>query len=178
MLLTLVKKKEIASALFDLCFKSTYIVVVNYMNLTVAKLDRLRVECRALGVKVSVCKNSIIYKALKDTMFDGICEHLNRPTIFFFMSGDIAIFTRKINDMYVKDGFLEFKCFFFDGQIYNVSFLDRIVHLPNIDVVLARLLCTLKNIVVNLLCVIREIYVKFIKLLINLEIERRSKSLN
>lgn len=177
MLLTLTKKKEIASTLLNLCLKYSYIVVVNYVNLTVAKLDRLRIECRTLGVKVSVCKNSVVRKALRGTIFDDICRYIGKPTIFFFMGSDIALFVKKINETYIKDDLLEFKCFFFDGRVYNVSYLDRIVHLPNINVVLGRLMWVLKGIIVGFLSTIREIYIKFIKLLINLEVQR-SKSLS
>lgn len=178
MLLTLEKKKIFSNHVLNLCTKHSYIVIVEYSNLSASKMDDLRKLCRTLDTIVRAVKNTTTVKALHGTRYDNICVYLKKPSLFFFTNKDVAILVKKINDLYIKSRNIQFKCFYLDGNVYNKEFTDKIMFLPSIEYALCKFFFVLKVLLLNLVCLLREFCVKFIKVLWCIKFKQDTKELN
>ncbi len=84
------EKKQCVASLADV-FKSTSVVVVaHYSGLSVAQMQTLRKQMRAVGANVQVAKNRLVKIAAKDTDVASISELMRGPTLIAYSDDPVA----------------------------------------------------------------------------------------
>ena len=99
-------KKELVAALNGVFKASGVVVVAHYAGLTVADMQKLRVQMKQAGAQVKVAKNRLAKIALDGTDVAVVAPLLKGPTVIAY-SGDpvaapkVAIEFAKANDKFV-----------------------------------------------------------------------------
>jgi len=126
--------------------RSKSVVLVNARGLTVEQDTLLRKSLRkAGGIDYKVYKNSMVNLAVKDTEFEGIQEYLAGPTTIAFSYEDATAAAATINKLLKTMPVLEFKASSMDGNVYDAAKTKLIAEIPSKDVLLSRLLGSLKS---------------------------------
>jgi len=126
--------------------RSKSIVLVNARGLTVEQDTTLRKSLRKAGdIEYKVYKNSMISLAVDGTEFEGIKEYLAGPTTVAFSYEDATAAAGQINKHLKAMPILEFKASAMDGNVYDAAKTQLIAEIPSKDVLLSRLLGSLKS---------------------------------
>jgi len=126
--------------------RSKSLVLVNARGLTVEQDTVLRKSLRKVGgIDYKVYKNSMVNLAVKDTEFEGIKDYLAGPTTIAFSYEDATAAAAVINKHLKAMPVLEFKASAMDGNVYDANKTKLIAEIPSKDVLLSRLLGSLKS---------------------------------
>jgi len=126
--------------------RSKSVVLVNARGLTVEQDTILRKSLRKVGgIDYKVYKNSMMARAVEGTEFDGIQEYLAGPTTVAFSYDDATAAAGAINKHLKAMPVLEFKASSMDGNVYDAAKTKLIAEIPSRDVLLGRLLGSLKS---------------------------------
>ena len=126
--------------------RSKSVVLVDGRGLTVEQDTTLRRSLRqAGGIEYKVYKNSMVSFAVEGTEFEGIKEYLAGPTTVAFSYDDATAAAAQINKHLKNMPALEFKASAMDGNVYDAAKTKLIAEIPSKDVLLSRLLGSLKS---------------------------------
>jgi len=126
--------------------RSKSIVLVDSRGLTVEQDTTLRASLRkAGGIDYKVYKNSMINFAIEGTEFEGIKDYLAGPTTVAFSYEDATAAAAQINKHLKAMPLLEFKASAMEGNVYDAAKTRLIADIPSKDVLLSRLLGSLKS---------------------------------
>jgi len=126
--------------------RSKSVVLVNARGLTVEQDTTLRKSLRkAGGIEYKVYKNSMMNLAVKDTEFEGLQEYLAGPTTVAFSYDDETAAAAQINKHLKAMPVLEFKASAMEGNVYDAAKTKLIADIPSKDILLSRLLGSLKS---------------------------------
>ncbi len=145
---TLKSKKVVVAEVADVANESHSLVLSEYRGLTVAQLTELRSKAREQNVYVRVVKNTLARRALVDTPFEAVIDHLVGPLIMAFAKDeeDPSAAARVINDFLkekANDKLVVTKIVF-DGELHDADALKTIATLPTKDEAISMLLAVLK----------------------------------
>ena len=135
---------------------STMAVMTEYRGLTVAQMDRLRRELKAVGGRYQVTKNTLTRRALKDTAFEKLESLLQGPTgIVTTQKDPVAVakvlvkFAEQHDKLKITGGVLE-------GTVLPAKNVSELAKLPSREVLLAQLLGLINAPAAQLLWTIQE----------------------
>ncbi|MCR4561682.1 MAG: 50S ribosomal protein L10 [Bacilli bacterium] len=136
-------KKDSVAAITEAVKNSAAVVVVSYQGLTVAELSELREKLAGKEACLTVYKNTLVARALKDLGIEGMDEALNGPNAFVFSkdpSAGAAIcnkFGRAHEHLVIKAGIVE-------GRVLNAKETIAVAKLPTKEVLLS-MFCMVLN---------------------------------
>lgn len=133
------------------------IVLVDYRGLTVAEDTELRKKLRDAGIVYKVYKNTLLNFAFKGTEFEALAKDLNGPTAVAFGLEDATAPARIINDLLKKMPKLEFKAGVVEGTYYDSKGIQVIATIPSREVLISRLLGSMRSPIANLARVLKQI---------------------
>ena len=126
--------------------RSKSVVLVSARGLTVEQDTQLRKSLRKAGdIDYKVYKNSMMNLALEGTDFEGLKEYLAGPTTIAFSYEDETAAASVINKQLKTMPILEFKASAMDGNVYDAAKTKLIAEIPSRDILLGRLLGSLKS---------------------------------
>jgi large subunit ribosomal protein L10 len=113
-------------------------VVTEYRGMTVAQIQTLRRQLRALDADYKVFKNTLVRRAIAGTASEPLEAFLEGPTAIAFVNGDVSAVAKALRDfakahpkLVVKGGVLE-------GKSLSNKDLAALAELPSREVLLAR----------------------------------------
>ena len=137
--------------------KAQSVVLASYQGLTVEEDTELRKSLREAGVEYKVYKNTLVTLAAKELGLEGIEEYLEGPVSMAFGYEDATAPARVLNDFakshkkLAKDAkALELKAGVVEGQIYDKEMITKIASIPSKEVLIAKLLGSIKAPLSNL----------------------------
>ena len=151
------QKQSIVEEIKGYVEKASAAVLVDYRGLTVAEDTELRKKLREAGVVYKVYKNTMLNFAFKGTAFEALSKDLQGPTAIAFGFEDATAPARIINDMAKKMPKLEFKSGVVEGTYYDKDGIKVIATIPSREVLLSRLLGSLKSPIANFARVLKQI---------------------
>ena len=83
-------KKELVTELNGVFKASSVVVVAHYAGLTVADMQKLRMQMKQAGAKVKVAKNSLAKIALDGTDVAAVAPLLKGPTVIAYSGDPVA----------------------------------------------------------------------------------------
>lgn len=135
-------KKDAVAAIKDSLSKSASFTVVSYQGLTVAEMQELRRTLEGVGATITVYKNTMVRRALKETDQPDLGELLEGPNGFVFSEDlskgpkALAKFSRFHEHLVIKGGIAE-------GQVLDAAKVKEISKLPDKNGMLAMFLSCL-----------------------------------
>lgn len=145
--------QEIAETLKD----AQSAVVVDYRGLTVEQDTKLRKSFREAGVVYKVYKNTMINFAIKGTEFEPLSSTLEGPTAIAIATEDATAPARIIKKFAADAPALEVKGGVIEGAFYDADGIKAIADIPGRDVLISRLLGSMKSPIANFARVLNQI---------------------
>lgn len=119
--------------------------VVDYRGLTVKQIQELRRAIRGADATMKVYKNTLMHLALKETDSPDMDEVLSGPSAFIF-TGEDPVASAKVLRDYAKDNeVLEIKGGMMDGAFLDVAQVEAVASLPSREELIAKLLGSISN---------------------------------
>ena len=125
--------------------KSKAVILTKYQGLTVEEDTTLRKNLREAGVEYKVYKNTLVILAAKELGLDGIVEYLEGPVSVAFGYEDVTVAARVLNDFAKDHNKLELKAGIVEGEIYDESKIKQLATIPPKEVLIAKLLGSIKS---------------------------------
>ena len=122
MSLNLEEKKAAVAEISAQVAESQAIVVAEYRGLEVGDMTALRAKARASGVYLRVLKNTLARRAVSETAFAGLADHMVGPLAYGMSSDPVAVAKvmnefAKSNDKFVVKA----------GAMANVMMFRRLI---------------------------------------------------
>ena len=133
------------------------IVVVNYCGLTVEQDTRLRKTLREAGIVYKVYKNTFLKRAFEGTDYAQLDKVLDGPTAVAFGKDDATAPYRILADFMKDAPALCFKAGVVDGEYYDENGCKVLATIPSKDVLISKLLGSIKSPLSNLARVLSQI---------------------
>ncbi|MCI5726085.1 MAG: 50S ribosomal protein L10 [Clostridium sp.] len=125
--------------------KAQTVVLSSYQGLTVEEDTQLRKNLREAGIEYKVYKNTLVTRAAKELGIEGISEYLNGPVSMAFGYEDVTAPARILNDFAKDHKKLELKAGLVEGEIYDKAKLEKLASIPSKEVLIAKLLGSIKS---------------------------------
>lgn len=137
--------------------KAQSVVLATYQGLTVEEDTELRKSLREAGVEYKVYKNTLVTLAAKELGHEGIVEYLEGPVSIAFGYEDATAPARILNDFAKNHKKLELKAGIIDGAIFDQEKVKQLASIPSREVLIAKLLGSIKSPVSNFAYLINAI---------------------
>ncbi len=134
------EKKAIVAELADRMKNSITGVLVNYKGINVADDTALRRELREAGVKYTVVKNTLLFRACEEADLTGLQTTLEGTTAIATSDDDYAAAARILSNYAKKSKTFEVKAGYLDGEVVDLATIDSLAKLPSREVLLANVL--------------------------------------
>ena len=122
------------------------VVLIDSRGLTVAQDTNLRKSLRkAGGIDYKVYKNTMINFAIEGTDFAGLKEYLSGPTAVAVSYEDATAAAAQVSKHFKAMPKLEFKACAIEGVVYDAEATKAIAEIPPREVLLSRLLGSMKS---------------------------------
>ena len=138
-------KSQVVAEIVEKLQKSSSTIVVDYKGLTVEEVTELRKKMREAGVEYKVYKNTLVRRAAKEVGIEEFNNELLVGTnaIAFGYDDPIAP-ARVIKEFMEAHPKMQLKMGVVEGEFYNESQIVEFANIPSREVLLAKLLGSLK----------------------------------
>lgn len=162
MSLNLEEKKAVVAEISAKVADSQAIVVAEYRGLEVGHMTALRAKARASGVYLRVLKNSLARRAVSETAFAGLADHMVGPLAYGMSSDPVAVakvmsdFAKSNEKFVVKAGAMA-------NVVMSSKDIATLASLPSRDELLAKLLGTMQAPIAQFVRTLNEVPTKFVR---------------
>lgn len=150
-------KKAIVEEIADKFSKSSSAILFDYRGLTVEEVTELRKQFREAGVDYKVYKNTLVKRALEKAGVEGLVDLMEGPNAIAFGFED-PITPAKIGSEFAKTHkALELKAGVVEGEFFDEDKVKELAAIPSREVLIAKLLGSLKAPVSNFAYMVQAI---------------------
>ena len=143
MSLNLEDKKAVVAEISAEVAKAQTLVVAEYRGIGVGSMTQLRKQARESGVYLRVLKNTLARRAVQDTPFAGLADHMVGPLVYGISADPIAA-AKVLNDYAKKDDKIVVKAGAYDGKVMNAAEVAALASIPSREELLSKLLYVMK----------------------------------
>jgi len=136
-------KSLIVKEVAQIAAQASAAVAVDYHGVVAKQMTEIRRQARAQRVHIKVVKNTLARRALADTPFACMSEHLKGPIMFAFAHDDPTAAARIIHDFSKDINAIEVKFIALDGRLHDATELKRLAELPTYDQAVALLMAVM-----------------------------------
>ena len=137
--------------------KAQAVILADYQGLTVEEDTQLRKNLREAGIEYKVYKNTLVTLAAKELGIEGMDAFLEGPTSIAFGYDDVTAPARILNDFANDHKKLELKAGVVNKEIYDKDKIVQLASIPSKEVLIAKLLGSIKAPLSNLAYLINAI---------------------
>lgn len=162
MSLNLDQKKQVVEDVSAVVGNAQAAIVAEYRGLTVEQLKVLRREAHENNVYLRVVKNTLLRRAVQDTDFSCLDEHLVGPLAFAASEDPVAV--AKVIDKYAKEyDKFEIKVGSMAGSLLSDGDIKALAQLPSREELLAKLMGTMQAPIAKFVQTLNEVPTKFVR---------------
>lgn len=164
MSLNLEEKKAVVAEIGAQVATAKAIIVAEYRGLPVEGMTRLRVKARQSGVYLRVLKNTLARRAVADTPFAGLAQHLVGPLAYGIGTDPVAV--AKVLSEFAKgnDAFV-IKAGAMADFVMTPKEVTSLATMPSREELLATLMGTMQAPVAKLVRTMNEVPSRFVRTL-------------
>jgi large subunit ribosomal protein L10 len=137
--LNLDDKKAVVAEVSAQVASAQTIAVAEYRGIEVGDLTVLRKKARESGVYLRVLKNTLVRRAVADTAFAGLAEHMVGPLIYSISADPVAA-AKVLNDFAKTNDKLVLKAGSYAGKVLDQNGVKALASIPSREELLAKLL--------------------------------------
>ena len=138
------QKKAVVAEVAAVASQAHSAVAAEYRGLSVAHMTELRARARSSGVYLRVVRNTLARRAVQDTDFECLGDHLTGPLIIAFSQEEPGAAARVMKDFAKEQDKLVIRLVATGGQLLDVSDIDRLASLPTRDEAISILMGVMK----------------------------------
>jgi len=142
--------------------KSKVVILTDYKGLTMSQLSKLRRKLRTIDAEYKVFKNTLISRAIKDKSYDGIDPLLTGSTAILFGYKDQVAPTKVLSEFIKENEKPGIKGGLLDGKVIDTKTITMLAKLPSREVLLGRVVGTMKAPITNFVLDCKGILNKFV----------------
>ncbi len=151
MSLNLDDKKAVVAEVSAQVANAQTIAVAEYRGIAVGDLTMLRAKARESGVFLRVLKNTLVRRAIADTQFAGLSDHLVGPLIYGVSEDPVAA-AKVLNDFAKGNDKLVLKAGSYAGKTLDKDAVKALASIPSREELLATLLGVMQAPVTGFAC--------------------------
>jgi len=151
------EKQGAVKSFTDLVQKAKAVVLADYCGLTVAQMTQLRRKLHESKSSMSVIKNRLFKRALKELSISGLDEYLKGPVAVASSDDDPVLPAKVLVEFAKNNEKLKLKAGLMDKKVLSLAMLKELANLPSREILLARLLGTLNAPATNIVGVLAAI---------------------
>lgn len=144
MALTLEQKKSVVAEVSDIARTAHSAVVAEYRGLAVSEMTALRVQARNAGVYLRVVRITLARRALAESDFACMSDHLAGPLVLAFSRDEPGAAARVMGGFAKQNDKLVIKLVAFGGKLLEPQAIAMLASLPTRDQALSQLLSVMK----------------------------------
>lgn len=152
----LVIKQAKVKELVEKFEKAEAAILTSYSGITVEQDTQLRKKMREAGVEYKVIKNTLTSRAVKELGFD-LDEYLEGPVAVAFSNEDPTAPARILAEFAEKNKAIELKAGIVQGKMFDTAKVVELSKVPPKEVLIAKLLGSMKAPVSNFVYLINAI---------------------
>jgi large subunit ribosomal protein L10 len=137
--LNLNDKKAVVAEVSAQVANAQTIAVAEYRGIEVGDLTVLRRKARESGVYLRVLKNTLVRRAVADTPFAGLSDHLVGPLIYSISADPVAA-AKVLNDFAKSNDKLVLKAGSYAGKVLDKAGVQALASVPSREELLSKLL--------------------------------------
>jgi large subunit ribosomal protein L10 len=132
------EKEAVITEVTSLAAKAQTLVMAEYRGITVAAMDKLRVNARKSGVSLSVLKNTLARRAVAGGQFELAADQMTGPLIYGFSEDPVAA-AKVVADFAKTNDKLVIRGGVYGGKVLDVNGVKQLANIPSKEVLLAQL---------------------------------------
>ena len=144
MALKIKDKQRIVEEVAAIAVDAKSAVAIDYHGIAANQMTDLRKQAREQNVRIRIIKNSLARRALADTPFACMSEHLSGPIMFAFSLDDPAAAARIIHSLAKEIEAIEVKLISLDGKLHDIATLKKLAELPTYDQAVSLMMAVMK----------------------------------
>jgi large subunit ribosomal protein L10 len=162
--LNLEQKQAVVAEIATKVKSAQAIVLAEYRGITVDDMTRLRAKARASNVYLRVLKNTLARRAVAETPFAGLSDHMVGPLAYGISEDPVAVAKvlsdfAKANDKFVLKG----------GAMANFVMSSKdvanLANMPSREELIAKLMGTMQAPIAKFVQTLNEVPAKFVRTL-------------
>ena len=150
------EKAETVTSVHKLLKSAKMAIVTEYRGLSVAQITRLRREIRQASGEYRVIKNTLVRRALQDTVFGDLEELLEGPNGWVFAYEDPVILSKALIKFADDNDKLKIKGGVFEGKFMDTAGVKVLSQMPSKPELQAKLLAMINAPATQLVRLIQE----------------------
>lgn len=162
MSLNLEEKKAVVAEVSAEVAKAEAIILAEYRGMEVGDLTVLRARARGAGIYFRVLKNTLARRAVADTPFAGLAEHMSGP-LAFAISADPVAGAKVLNDFAKANDKFKIKAGAMANYVMTVKDVSNLAAMPSREELLAKLLGTMQAPIAKFVQTLNEVPTKFVR---------------
>lgn len=162
--LNLEQKQALVAEVSAKVAQAQAIVVAEYRSLQVGEITNLRAKARGAGVYFRVLKNTLARRAVADTPFSGLAEHMKGPLIYGISTDPVAV-AKVLNDFSKSNDKLVIKAGAMPNQVMTAKEVATLASMPSRQELIAKLLGTMQAPIAKFARTLNEVPSKFVRTL-------------
>lgn len=162
--LNLEQKKALVAEVGAKVAQAQAIVLAEYRSLDVGAMTQLRAKARGAGVYFRVLKNTLARRAVADTPFAGLAQHMTGPLAYGISPDPVAV-AKVLNDFAKGNDKLVIRAGAMHEQVMSAKELVTLAGLPSRLELIAKLLGTMQAPVAKLARTLNEVPGRFVRTL-------------
>ena len=164
MSLNLEEKKAIVAEVNAQVANAQAIIMAEYRGMEVGQMTQLRAKAREAGIYFRVIKNSLVRRAVADTPYAGLSEHMVGPLAYGISSDPVA--AAKVLHEFSKDNEkFVIKLGAMGEKVMSREDVTALAVLPSREELLSKLLGTMQAPIAKFVQTLNEVPTKFVRAL-------------
>ena len=153
----LAQKQQVVAEVAELLKNSQAGVVVNYQGITVDADTKMRKALREAGVKYMVMKNSLTGRACDEVGMSDMKQYLTGMTAIAIGTTDPVAPAKVLKEYAEKVESFQILAGYLDGAVVDAETVNKLADIPSKEVLLAKLLGSIKSPLYNFAYAIQAI---------------------
>ena len=166
MALKIEDKERIVEEVAAIAADAKSAIAIDYHGIAANRMTDLRKQAREQSVRIRVVKNSLARRALANTPFACMNEHLSGPMMFAFSLDDPAAAARIIHSLAKEIKDVEVKLISLDGELHDISKLKQLAELPTYDQAVSLMMAVMKAPIEKLVKTIKAPVVQAVRVVV------------
>jgi large subunit ribosomal protein L10 len=151
------------------------IVLAEYRSLDVGAITHLRAKARGAGVYFRVLKNTLARRAVADTPFAGLAQHMTGPLVYGISPDPVAV-AKVLNDFAKGNDKLVIRAGAMPNQVMGAKEIATLASMPSRLELLAKLMGTMQAPIAKLARTLNEVPGKFVRTLAAVQEQREKQA--
>lgn len=166
------EKKKIVTELGARLSGVKCLYLADFTGLGVAEITDLRRQLSDAEVDFIVVKNTLAKRALEDTPYAALAEHLEGPNAFAFSTEDVVSPAKVLTDFAKAADRPQIKAGAIEGQVVSIDEIRRIAKLPSRDVLLGEIVGYARAPIAGLVYTLNGLLSQFVRTLDSVRAQR------